>query len=653
MLAHYRVLERLGAGGMGIVYRARDTRLERFVALKVVSEQDRLTEKALQRLLREARTASALNHPNICTIYEAGEAEGETYIAMELIEGRPLSALIGSGGLPVESAVRYMVQIADALAHAHERGVVHRDLKAANVVITSDGRVKVLDFGLAKRVIESGEATTRIETLTESGVVAGTVPYMAPEVLNGETADSRSDLWALGVMLYQAVSGTLPFRGRTAFETTSAILRDPPGALPPHVPASLAAMIGRLLAKTPGERYQRASEVHAALQAIQPALTASRPVEPARPSRRRWLWTAAALPLAAATVWLGLQLWNEPKASMTGPRLSDGNRASVNREANEYYEKSLLFGGAGSSDPAQALRMIERALALDPKFAAARAEHAFYQVLPIVVGESTDLASLYKAEEHVRQALRDDPTCGRAHSVLALVYLLQGRKDLIREEIDQALKANPDDVTAQDWLVLYHRTNGEHAQAVRQARQIIARWPLFWPAHLDLGDLLRERGDIAGAIREQQLVLEQTPQNNGPLVFLAHAYMDTGDLSSARRTLERSVRPDYGVRGHRALLLALEGKRAEAIRAMDADVQAWLGISYLGPLLAAEFYAVIGDPDKALEWLDRAVRMGDDRDEWFRRDPLLANIRNHSRFTQMLDAIAYRRTQRSPEAGKK
>jgi len=647
-LAHYQILEQLGAGGMGVVYRARDTRLDRFVALKVVGEKDRLSEKARIRLLREARTASALNHPNVCTIYEAGEAEGVTYIAMELIEGRPLSTLIGSDGLPVETAVRYAAQIADALAHAHERGVVHRDLKSANVLITPNGRAKVLDFGLAKRVIESADEATRSESLTEAGAVAGTLAYMAPEVLNGEPADPRSDLWALGVMLYQAVSGALPFRGRSAFETTSAILRDAAAQLPPRVPSALAALIRRLLAKPPGERYQRASEVHAALEAIQPALSEG----PMRPSRRRWWSVAAALLLASAVAWLGLQHWNKPPSS-TGPRLSDGNRPSLNREANEYYEKSLLFGGAGTGDNAQARGMIERALALDPKFAAARAESAFFHVIPILQGESTDLARVYKAEEQVRQALQDDPVCARAHSVLALIYLMQGRKDLVPGEIDQALKANPDDVTAPDWLVLYHQTNGDHFEAVRQARQIIARRPLFWPAHLDLGELLRQQGDIAGAIREQEQVLEQTPQNNGALVFLAHAYMDAGDLASARRTLERSVRPDYGVRGHRALLLALEGKKPEAIREMDAEVQAWLAITYLGPLLAAEFYAVIREPDKALEWLDRAVRMGDDREAWFRRDPQLANVRDHPRFQQMLESVAYRRKQRSPEAGKK
>jgi serine/threonine protein kinase len=178
-LGHYRIEEQIGAGGMGIVYRARDLQLGRSVALKVVGEREQVGDKARERLLREARTASALNHPNICTVYEAGEADGQMYIAMELVEGRPLSALIGSEGLAVETVIRYGAQIADALSHAHERGVVHRDLKSANVIVTPEGRAKVLDFGLAKRIVEETEATRTEEPLTEAGAVAGTLSYMA------------------------------------------------------------------------------------------------------------------------------------------------------------------------------------------------------------------------------------------------------------------------------------------------------------------------------------------------------------------------------------------------------------------------------------------------------------------------------------------
>jgi len=369
-------------------------------------------------------------------------------------------------------------------------------------------------------------------------------------------------------------------------------------------------------------------------------------------SRRRWIWAAGSMAVAAALVSVGIEWRSKRPAPASEGRLSDGNRASANREANAYYEKSLLFGGAGTNDVPQARRMIEQALALDPKFAAARVEYAFFHAVMILAGESSDPNLLYKAEEEVRRALQDDPGCGRAHSVLAMVYLLQGRKELMPGEIDKALKANPDDVTAHSWLLFYHHINGDYAPAIQVAKQTITRWPLYWPAHLNLGELLREQGDIAGAIREQERVLEQVPHNLGALAFLAHASMDSGDLPKARQTLARPAGEarDYGLRGHWALLLALEGKKTEAIREMDAEVQAWLGVSFLGPSLAAEFYAVVGETDKALEWLDRAVRMGDDREDWLRRDPLLARIRNQPRFQQMLASVAYRRKQR-PAAG--
>jgi serine/threonine protein kinase len=200
-LGHYRILEKIGAGGMGVVYRARDERLDREVALKVLPAGTLADETARERFRKEALALSRLNHPHICTIYEVGESSGETFIAMEFVEGRTLAALAQGEGLPVDATMRYGIQIADALAHAHERDIIHRDLKGSNVIITPDGRAKVLDFGLAKRTPGGETAATRTQGLTEAGLVVGTLHYMAPEVLRGSPADARSDIWALGVML--------------------------------------------------------------------------------------------------------------------------------------------------------------------------------------------------------------------------------------------------------------------------------------------------------------------------------------------------------------------------------------------------------------------------------------------------------------------
>jgi eukaryotic-like serine/threonine-protein kinase len=271
-LGPYEILALLGSGGMGEVYRARDPKLGREVAIKVLPAESLHDDTARARLLREARLAATLNHPNICTVHEVGEADGHVYLAMELIEGRPLSDMIAERptGLPIENVARYGAQIASALAHAHERHVIHRDLKSSNVVVTPDGRVKVLDFGLARRAGESPEESgaTLSMALTEAGALIGTPHYLAPEVLRGEVANQRSDLWALGVLLHEMASGTLPFKGTTSFELASAIMNDIPRQLPDRVPAGLRAVVGRCLAKEPGERYQRASEVRSALETL-------------------------------------------------------------------------------------------------------------------------------------------------------------------------------------------------------------------------------------------------------------------------------------------------------------------------------------------------------------------------------------------------
>jgi len=314
-LGHFRIIEKLGAGGMGEVYRARDEQLQRDVALKVLSPDALPDQTARARLLQEARAASALNHPHICTIHEVGEAGGQTYIVMERVEGRPLKDLIPAGGFPAESVLRYGAQIADALAHAHERGIVHRDLKSLNVVVTPAGHVKVLDFGLAKRLSgsELDEATRSQKSLTAAGAIVGTMTYMAPEVLRGEAADARSDIWALGVVLYEMAAGQMPFRGQTGFELSSAILREPPAALPAAVLSGLRAIIQRCLAKETGQRYQHAGEIRAVLEAMEPtgsgaALAPPKQSAAAAPSPgagragQRGLWLGGAAALAGLMV---------------------------------------------------------------------------------------------------------------------------------------------------------------------------------------------------------------------------------------------------------------------------------------------------------------------------------------------------------------
>ena len=277
VIGRYEIGRLLGVGGMGEVYAAKDLDLGRAVAIKVGIASD---DDAHARLKREAQHASRLNHPNICTIHEVGTHDNQPFIVMELVEGEPLSHIIPQGGLPAEDVVRYGTQIADALAHAHHGGVTHRDLKSANVLITRDGRPKVLDFGLARALSREtlSDMSQSRASITAEGAVAGTLAVMAPEMLRGEPADERSDIWSLGVLLYEMASGERPFRGATGFELSGAILHAPPAPLPERVPQGLARVIHQCLEKNPQHRYQTGGDVRAALE--------SGRHEPAPPVRR-------------------------------------------------------------------------------------------------------------------------------------------------------------------------------------------------------------------------------------------------------------------------------------------------------------------------------------------------------------------------------
>jgi serine/threonine protein kinase/tetratricopeptide (TPR) repeat protein len=329
IISHYRIVEKIGAGGMGEVYRARDERLRRDVAFKILPPESQGGADAERKLLREARSASALNDPRICVIHEVGEAGGRPFIVMELVDGSPLSSLIPSEGLRPELVVRYGVQIAAALAHAHDHGIIHRDIKAANVIITPSGQVKVLDFGLARLHgdLELADATRSAQSATNASAVVGTLPYIAPEILRGEEAGPRSDIWSFGVTLFEMATGNRPFRGQTGYELTSKILREPLPPLPPQLPPGLRTVMERCLEKEPGHRYQRASEVGAALEAVhaQPGTSSSTAPVSIAPlgSAKRSLWIPGVI---AALVILGGTVF---AANIGGLRDRIFHRASV------------------------------------------------------------------------------------------------------------------------------------------------------------------------------------------------------------------------------------------------------------------------------------------------------------------------------------
>jgi tetratricopeptide (TPR) repeat protein/predicted Ser/Thr protein kinase len=267
-LGKYQIERPLGRGGMGVVFLATDTVLRRPVAIKVLGSDADSGDRSPAVLLREARNASALNHPNIVAVYEIGEEDAVAFISMEYVQGQPLSELVEEGPLTAEQSIRYAIEAADALAHAHDRGIVHSDLKAANAIVSSSGRVKLVDFGIASQLHEMASDATVTSTATYGNTSAGTPYAMAPEQVRGVEIDARTDVWALGVLLYEMLSGTRPFVAPTVPELFSAILRDPPPPFPTHVPNSLRVIVEKCLAKHPSERYERAADVRRALEAV-------------------------------------------------------------------------------------------------------------------------------------------------------------------------------------------------------------------------------------------------------------------------------------------------------------------------------------------------------------------------------------------------
>jgi serine/threonine-protein kinase len=283
-IGRYRVAAKLGAGGMGVVYRAYDEKLHRDVAIKLLHSGPE--DAGRERILHEARTSSALNHPGICTVYEVEDQGNQSFIVMELIEGHSLSDLIPSDGFPLAAVHQHGLQIAAALAHAHAKGIIHRDIKPSNILVTNQGRIKILDFGLAKQVgARISERTTEsLDTLSSAhGAIAGTLAYMAPEQLRGERATARSDVWSFGVVLYELATGQRPYTGDTAFTLSSSILSGALRPLPSRVAPRLKKVVLRCLNNDPIERYQDGGQVHAALEALE---IRERSTQASRPSRR-------------------------------------------------------------------------------------------------------------------------------------------------------------------------------------------------------------------------------------------------------------------------------------------------------------------------------------------------------------------------------
>jgi serine/threonine protein kinase len=503
-LGPYEIRAKLGAGGMGEVYLAEDTRLKRQVAIKILAAGPVADEQGRRRLVREAQAAAALDHANICSIYDVSEQDGRTFIVMQHVQGDTLAARIHGNRPPLSEALDIACQVADGLAEAHARGIVHRDIKPQNIMITARGQVKILDFGLAKATADGAAESEVAEThslLTEAGAIIGTAPYMSPEQVKGQALDARSDIFSFGAVLYELLSGHRAFGAGNFAEMISAVLTSDPPPLAAHgvaAPPGIERVIGQCLQKNREQRYQTMREVRLELESVRRALESGviqspapdQPLSTNRSAQRAAPVGGSSKRVVLATIVGAIVVAAASYAALKKPFQGEAARSSqaINSPAYDLYLRGKVnVGSENRENNDAAIKLLTQAVAADPAFAPAHAQlarayniKAFYYApdaekkqlnedaeVAIVKALSLDpeLAEAHLARglllwthgnrfphesavQSYKRAIALDASLDEAHHQLALVYLHVGLLDRAWGQIDHALAANPANMMA-------------------------------------------------------------------------------------------------------------------------------------------------------------------------------------------------------------
>ncbi|MGO9124642.1 MAG: protein kinase domain-containing protein [Terriglobales bacterium] len=634
-LSHYEILDNLGAGGMGVVYRAHDTRLDRDVAIKVLPTDRPLSETAKKRFQREALAASALNHPNIITIYEVGSEEGTDFIVMEYVRGATLSSLLKRRPLGIAEATRYCVQIAEALAKAHASGIIHRDLKPGNIMITEDGLVKVLDFGLAKfdasaasKDGESVDSDTAAQfTLTQPGMVTGTVAYMSPEQARGERVDARSDIFSFGIVMFETLSRHLPFTGPNSIALLHNLHFSPPRnlqELAPKVPQPLAALISRMLEKKPEKRIPTMTEVAAELRKYAAGLVdgpvtwhpSDATVEMTSPEgpvfkkicwRNVWLAGVAVVLVVVGGVG-GWRHFRKPKPAQNAVSaqvfLPSDTAYTLYQRARQNLDH---WDREGNID--NAIKLGERAVQLDPQSAASYA--ALGEAYVLKNRANPDPQWVRMASQYANKAVTLDNYLSTAHSSLGRVKMESGDTGGAEKELRTAADLDPkNDVPHALLATLYDKT-GKPEDARQELKRALQLNKNDWEVYMELGLNAYKSGDYKNAAAYWEEALRLEPDNVPVLRNLGAVYHNLGRDDDAASALQHSleIQPSADAYNNLGTIRFYQGRYQDAVPAFEKTVALGANSFDNWASLADAYRWTPGNAAKARQAYDTAIRL--------------------------------------------